>query len=269
MFPKLNVREPFFFHPPLQYAFRWRGYFMKSALLSLENTDLLPVERPYFLIVESERELLALFEAFSRFVPYRAAAFWVPYTTNLSSQIVFFLGNGIHVSDDADILSALLTPQLQRPPTWAELRAVFAVLSGEKADEAVLNASHIQAFFDAFGGVNAVHMAFDRARARALEEAIRIHQETMIQKNSAVIAPWQKSSFLAKQNFLWLPIAQAIGERVFPVVHRFEQSNQRVFRVLASLDHTKTDDEEPQWVQTAREGWHRSVTHQGEANETC
>lgn len=261
MFPKLNVREPFFFRPPLQYAFRWQSYFLKSALFSLENTNLLPVERPYFLIVESENEIFPLLNAFSRFVPYRATAFWVPHTTNWSTQILFFLGNGIHVSDDADVVSALLTPPLRRPPTWAELRAVFAVLSGEKADEAVLNASHIQAFFDAFGGVNAVHMAFDRARARALEEAIRIHQETMIQKNCAVIAPWQKSSLLAAPNFLWLPIAQAVGERVFPVVHRTEQSNQRVFRVLASFDHATTNEEEPQWVQTTRERWHRSVPH--------
>ncbi len=86
---------------------------------------------------------------------------------------------------------------------------------------------------------------------------MRIHRETMVQKNCAS-SFWKRSSLLAEPAPLWLPIAQAVGERVFSAMHRREKENQIVFRVLPSLDSAAAENDEPEWVRRARELWLRS-----------
>lgn len=267
MIRKFNFREPLFFRPPAQYAFRMRSHLQnlkKMELPQLENTSLLPVDRPYFLAVETESDVITLFDALSRFVPYRAAAFWTPRESGILMRIFAILGNGIPVPDDGDILADLMTPCLQRPPTWAELAAVHALLSGGKSDETVLDSPQIRTFFEASGGREAARMAFDRARARALEETIRIHRDTLVQKNCAVIAPVKRASRLgaaAERIPLWMPIAQALGERVFPVARvsgTGAAGNAFSFRVLPAFGGSPEDSNEPEWVQAARVLWNQS-----------
>ncbi len=258
----LNLREPLFYRPPAQAALRIRARIRPGEHRPhMENTERLPVDRPYFLVVESENEILFLLDAMAQAVPFRATAFWMPQNRSGIREWAFsLLANGMRISDDADELAALMTPRLQRSPTWAELRAAMAALSGKDADETVLNAPQIQAFFEALGGREAARLAFDRARARALEEIVRIHRKVLIQKNCAVIVPWKRDSLLGDEASppAWIPVAHAVGERVFPVAHRTEATGKSrlAFTVLPALGDPP-DAGEPEWAKAARELWNR------------